>query len=110
MLMSRALFSGRMVEGVYLANWEVHNPKQPFLSPGAHRHLVHETQLGLFHGFKLFWALGVFINGGYPKWIVYNGKSYKNGMIWGYPHFRKPPYVKVFPPIFGYWCGFTTNS
>lgn len=25
--------SSRMVEGVYLANWEVHNPKQPFLSP-----------------------------------------------------------------------------
>ena len=70
--------------------------------------IVHETQLGLFHGFKLFWALGVFINGGTQN--GYLGKSYKNGMIWGYPHFRKLPYVKVFPPIFGYWGGFTTNS
>jgi cytoplasmic iron level regulating protein YaaA (DUF328/UPF0246 family) len=21
-----------------------------------------------------------------PKWMVYNGKSYENLMIWGYPH------------------------
>ena len=37
----------------------------------------------------------VSINGGSPKWMVYNGKSYWNGWFWGYPgypHFRKPPY------------------
>ena len=35
--------------------------------------------------------LGGSINGGSPKWRVYNGKSYENGMIWGYLHFRKHP-------------------
>jgi len=33
---------------------------------------------------------------GYPKWLVYNEKS-KNvqWMIWGYPYFRKPPFMLV---------------
>ena len=31
---------------------------------------------------------------GYPKWIVYNGKSIYKWMIWGYPYFRKPPYMQ----------------
>ena len=49
-------------------------------------------------------------NGGTPKWVVYNGKSYQNGwfrgnlnigkplkwMIWGYPYFRTPPYWPAF--------------
>ena len=38
-----------------------------------------------------FWAMFKYatpING----WFIY-GKSKKNWMIWGYPHFRKPPYV-----------------
>ena len=39
---------------------------------------------------------GGFLNWGYPhSWMVYKGKSMKiplNWMIWGYPHFRKPPY------------------
>ena len=25
------------------------------------------------------------------SWMVYNGKSDLKCMIWGYPHFRKPP-------------------
>ena len=37
--------------------------------------------------------MGVSINGGTPKFLVYNGKSYLKWMIWGYPHFRKPPHV-----------------
>ena len=35
----------------------------------------------------------------YPSWMIYNGKSMKilwKWMIWGYPHFRKPPY---WPPL-----------
>ena len=31
------------------------------------------------------------LNGGTLKWLVYNGKPIYNWMIWGYPHFRKPP-------------------
>ena len=30
--------------------------------------------------------MGVSINGGTPKFLVYNGKSYLKWMIWGYPH------------------------
>jgi hypothetical protein len=33
------------------------------------------------------------INGGTPKWMVYEGKSIYKWMIWGYPHFRKLPYI-----------------
>ena len=32
------------------------------------------------------------------KWMVFNGKSEKKTwMIWGYPHFRKPPFIPVVP-------------
>ena len=32
-------------------------------------------------------------NRGTPKWMVYNGESYQNGMIWGtHPYFWKHPY------------------
>ena len=35
--------------------------------------------------------MGGSINRGYPKWLVYNGKSYYiKWMIWGHPYFRKP--------------------
>ena len=37
--------------------------------------------------------MGVSINRGFPKWLVYNGKSYSNGWFGGTPHFRKPPYT-----------------
>ena len=37
--------------------------------------------------------MGVSWNRGIPKWMVYNGKPYLNRMIWGYHHFRKPPYI-----------------
>ena len=32
-----------------------------------------------------------FLNGGIQKWLAYNGKPIK-WMLWGYPHFRKPPH------------------
>ena len=32
------------------------------------------------------------INGGSNSWMVYNGKFIYKWMIWGYLHFRKPPY------------------
>ena len=35
--------------------------------------------------------MGVSKNRGTPKWMVYNGKPYENGMIWGYHYFRKHP-------------------
>ena len=34
---------------------------------------------------------GVSKNRDTPKWMVYNGKPYSNGMIWGYPYFQKHP-------------------
>ena len=37
--------------------------------------------------------MGVSKNRGTPKWMVYNGKPYQNGMIWGYHYFRKQPYM-----------------
>ena len=36
--------------------------------------------------------MGVSKNRDTPKCMVYNGKPYWNGMIWGYPYFRKHPY------------------
>ena len=36
--------------------------------------------------------MGVSINGGSPKWMVYKGNPIKIWMIWGYPYFRKPPF------------------
>ena len=38
------------------------------------------------------------INDGSPKWMVYNGTS-QNKMDdkKGYPHFKKPPYIGIFP-------------
>jgi len=36
--------------------------------------------------------MGVSKNRGTPKWMVYNGKTLLKWMIWGYHHFRKPPY------------------
>ena len=43
--------------------------------------------------------MGVSINGGTPKSMVYNGKSHWNGWwLWGYTYFRKPPYVNM-----GWW-------
>jgi hypothetical protein len=45
--------------------------------------------------------MGGSITGGTPKWIDYNGKTWKNPtkwMIWGYPDFRKPPYGKCCCP------------
>ena len=39
-----------------------------------------------------------------PKMDGYNGKILSKWMIWGYPHFRKPPYVAPyilpFPKVF----------
>jgi hypothetical protein len=35
----------------------------------------------------------VSINGGTPKWMVYNWKSYEHWWFGGTPHFRKPPYT-----------------
>ena len=42
---------------------------------------------------------GGFLNCGYPKiqYIVYNGKSIYQWMIWVHLHFRKPPYDHMFP-------------
>ena len=37
--------------------------------------------------------MGVSINGDIQRWMVYKEKSIYKGMIWGYPYFRKPPYV-----------------
>ena len=40
-----------------------------------------------FHVFFCIWVFPK--NRDTPKWMVYNGEPYENGMIWGYHHFRK---------------------
>ena len=42
-----------------------------------------------------FFHLGVSKNRGTPTWMVYNGKPYSNGMIWGYPYFWKHPFLSI---------------
>ena len=45
-----------------------------------------------------FLNMGLSINGGTPKWMVYKGKTEKPIKIddlGGYPHFRKPPLVII---------------
>ena len=51
-------------------------------------------QKGRFHrsNCRIFQLSGGFsINGGIQKCLVYNGTFIYKWMIWGYPHFRKPP-------------------
>ena len=43
----------------------------------------------------LYQYMEVSINGGTPKMMVYKGKSIYIWMIWGYPYFRKPPYMCI---------------
>ena len=43
-------------------------------------------------------------HGDIPKWMAYKGKSWKSiykWMIWGYPHFKKPPHEGVLQVLFG---------
>ena len=45
------------------------------------------------------------------SWMVYNGKILLTWMIWGYPHFRKPPYgymSQTWRPQ-KFWC-FATSA
>ena len=69
-----------------------------------------------FWGSRLFWYfrwagsstkiqqqhfyMGVSKNRGTPKWMVYNGKLYKNGWFGGYHYLRKHPYA---PDWFHSW-------
>ena len=39
--------------------------------------------------------VGVSINDGIQKWFVYNEKSQTKMDYWGYPYFRKPPYIYI---------------
>ena len=46
--------------------------------------------------FPLLSNMGVSKNRGTPKWMIYNGNPYYiKWMIWGYHHFRKPPYIYI---------------
>ena len=40
---------------------------------------------------------GVSINKGTPKWMVYKWKTLLKWMIWGYPYFRKHPWLQDNP-------------
>ena len=56
---------------------------------------------------KLAWYGGFHSHGDIPKWMVYFMKN--PVMIWGYPYFRKPPYVAWLSPLMtwtkaGKWC------
>ena len=44
--------------------------------------------------------MGVSKNRGTPKWMVYNGKPYKKGMIWAYHYFWKRPYIRIYNYIY----------
>ena len=46
-----------MVEGVYLANWEVHNPKEPFLSPGARFLVSGDAEVPYMGGTQNAWFI-----------------------------------------------------
>ena len=50
-----------------------------------------------FQGFKLntLEHMDVSENGGTPKWMVYHGKPYWNGIIWGYHYFWKLTYPRI---------------
>ena len=37
---------------------------------------------------------------GYPKLSMVHGKPYEKWMIWGYPYFRKPPYIYIYVYIY----------
>ena len=50
----------------------------------------------------------VSINCGTPKWLVHEGKPHlEMDDDWGYPYFRKPPYVYIYvvSAIYIYICG-----
>ena len=54
---------------------------------------VDRFKVGPYDHYKWSYT-GVSKNRGTPKWMVYNGKPYKHGMIWGfYPYFWKHPYI-----------------
>ena len=36
------------------------------------------------------------------NWLVFFGKSIYKWMIWGYPYFRKPPYIYIIIYILSY--------
>ncbi len=45
---------------------------------------------------RLIWVFPkIGVPHGTPKWMVYNGKPYQDGMIWGYHYFWKHPYVAM---------------
>ena len=48
----------------------------------------------LFYLFGEYY-LGVSINRGTPKWMVYKGKFVYKWMICGYPFFRKAPNIEI---------------
>ena len=56
------------------------------------------NRLLIVEGWRMQWPsivhMGVSINGGTPKWLVYTGQSYQNGWWLGVPPWPwKPPYV-----------------
>ena len=61
-------------------------------------------RLGAFDWAYQLFVLSIYMdvskNSGTPKWMVYNGNPYQNGMIWGYPYFWKHPYIL---PILPSW-------
>ena len=67
---------------------------------------VHRDHLGRCRYIYIY--IYIYTYGGFLKWGyhgvlgVYKGKSI---YIWGYPYFRKPPYVYIFPLVIGnsYW-------
>ena len=63
------------------------------------------------YGKKWAWWSGLKVEfpWGYPfiaGWFLWTGKSQSKYMIWGYPHFRKPPYILWF---IGYTCSFMSS-
>ena len=52
---------------------------------------------------------GFHIHGGTPKWMLFHEKSIYEWMIWGYPHFRKPPFHEN-KIVFAHACYFPEKT
>ena len=49
--------------------------------------------------------MGVSKYRGTAKWMVYNGKPYQNGMIWGYHYFWTHPFIYIYTDkLINFFC------
>ena len=82
--------------------WQHHDHAKVDLGTRAHTSRFFRKPHGHF---RVHWEICIYIYGGFLKIVVCipkmdglnNGNPHKNGMIWGYHHLRKHPYVAYTP-------------